>query len=286
MYEIERYVSVNTRRRGGAARGARRAARAAPEASSWRRRCRSTARAPTATPDGRWCTRRCARRPQLAARRCELRGRGGQPLAPVADARGEAAPADLGLRHHQARPRGALPRGGRGLRHPDGRAALLQRLRAAPGALESLHRRDGDLLGAAAERPRRRCVFEDGRQSRDFVHVSDIVQANLLALERTPPTGGVYNVGTGRATSRAAGGRDARASCSASASAPEVLGKFRAGDIRHCLADVSPHPRASSATSRGSPSSDGLRELLAWLRTQSAEDRVDAARAASSPRAG
>ncbi|MBN1345139.1 MAG: NAD-dependent epimerase/dehydratase family protein [Phycisphaerae bacterium] len=43
-------------------------------------------------------------------------------------------------------------------------------------------------------------IFGDGRQCRDFVHVSDIVQANLLAME-TRAVGEVFNVGTGRSTS-------------------------------------------------------------------------------------
>ena len=44
-------------------------------------------------------------------------------------------------------------------------------------------------------------VFGDGLQTRDFVHVSDIVRASLLALERPEAAGRVYNVGTGVATS-------------------------------------------------------------------------------------
>lgn len=44
-------------------------------------------------------------------------------------------------------------------------------------------------------------IFGDGEQSRDFVHVSDVVQALLLALDRTEVTGETFNVGTGVATS-------------------------------------------------------------------------------------
>jgi dTDP-L-rhamnose 4-epimerase len=118
-------------------------------------------------------------------------------------------------------------------------------------------------------------VYEDGRQTRDFVHVSDIVQANLLALEQDAANGRIYNVGTGRATSV----REVAETLSELldyGDPPEVLGKYRAGDIRHCVADISRiqselgyRPRVAFA--------DGLRELLAWLRTQSADDGVDAA---------
>src|SRR5256885_13764618 len=44
-------------------------------------------------------------------------------------------------------------------------------------------------------------IFEDGEQSRDFVHVSDIVQANLLALSTNDGDYQAMNIGTGRATS-------------------------------------------------------------------------------------
>ena len=81
-------------------------------------------------------------------------------------------------------------------------------------------------------------VFEDGRQTRDFVHVSDIVQANLLALDCDAAGGRVYNVGTGRATS-VLHVAELLAELLGFGEQPEVLGQFRAGDIRHCFADIS-----------------------------------------------
>ncbi len=44
-------------------------------------------------------------------------------------------------------------------------------------------------------------IFGDGNQVRDFVHVSDIVQANLRALKRDEAAGMIFNVGSGRGTS-------------------------------------------------------------------------------------
>jgi len=118
-------------------------------------------------------------------------------------------------------------------------------------------------------------IYEDGRQTRDFVHVSDVVQANLLALESDAANGRVYNVGTGRATS-VLEVAETLAELLDFAGGPDVVGRYRAGDIRHCVADISRiqrelgyHPRVTLA--------DGLRELLGWLRTQSAHDAVDAA---------
>jgi dTDP-L-rhamnose 4-epimerase len=118
-------------------------------------------------------------------------------------------------------------------------------------------------------------VYEDGRQTRDFVHVSDIVQANLLALEKSAADGRVYNVGTGRATS-VLEVAETLSELLDYGDPPEVLGKYRAGDIRHCVADISRIERELGYRPRVT-FADGLRELLAWLRTQSAEDAVDAA---------
>jgi len=119
-------------------------------------------------------------------------------------------------------------------------------------------------------------LFEDGRQSRDFTHVSDIVAANLLAMERDAAVGGVYNVGTGRPTSVLEVAETLAREIGVTETA-EVVGRFRAGDIRHCYADVSAAARDLGFEARMSLEA-GMRELLAWLRTQSAEDRVDQAR--------
>src|SRR5439155_451115 len=81
-------------------------------------------------------------------------------------------------------------------------------------------------------------VFEDGRQSRDFIHVSDIVEAFCLALERHDVADVALNVGTGWATSVAALA-EAIARAMRVTLAPEIVARFREGDIRHCVADVS-----------------------------------------------
>ena len=120
-------------------------------------------------------------------------------------------------------------------------------------------------------------IFEDGEQSRDFVHVSDIVQANLLALETDAADYHAMNVGTGRATSvkqiaelLAKGlGKDI---------APEIVGKYREGDIRHCVADISEAAKLLGYEPKVTLEA-GLAELLNWLGEQDAEDRVESATA-------
>ncbi len=120
-------------------------------------------------------------------------------------------------------------------------------------------------------------IFEDGEQSRDFVHVSDIVQANLLALESSGGDYEMFNIGTGRPTSvkqiaelLAKGlGKDLH---------PEMVGKYREGDIRHCVADISKAKRMLGYEPKISLE-DGLAELLDWVRNQKADDHVSAATA-------
>jgi dTDP-L-rhamnose 4-epimerase len=115
-------------------------------------------------------------------------------------------------------------------------------------------------------------IFEDGEQTRDFVHVSDIVQANLLALETDRADYQAVNVGTGRATSvkqvmkmLADGlGKDIE---------PEITGKYREGDIRHCVADIS-RARALLGYKPKVSLEQGIPELLEWVNRQEASDKV------------
>ncbi|HVH04540.1 MAG TPA: NAD-dependent epimerase/dehydratase family protein [Myxococcota bacterium] len=117
-------------------------------------------------------------------------------------------------------------------------------------------------------------IFEDGLQSRDFVHVTDIVQANLLALA-SPADGAVYNVGTGRATTIADVALEL-ARALGKPIEPEIPGRYRAGDVRHCIADVS-KIRAELGYEPRVAFEQGVKELLDWLHGQAPVDRVDEA---------
>ncbi len=120
-------------------------------------------------------------------------------------------------------------------------------------------------------------IFEDGEQSRDFVHVSDIVQANLLALDTDKGDFEAMNVGTGRVTTIRQIA-DVLAKGLGKDIGPTIVGKYREGDIRHCVADISKAKRLLGYEPKVRLE-DGLAELLAWLGTQSAEDRVEGATA-------
>jgi len=117
-------------------------------------------------------------------------------------------------------------------------------------------------------------VFEDGLQSRDFIHVSDIVKANLLVMQNPTADYGIFNVGGGRPVSVLEITQtlidlyrmDVK---------PQLVQKYRAGDIRHCIADIS---KLQSLGFRPSVSlADGLKQLVEWGQGISAQDRVEAA---------
>ncbi len=80
-------------------------------------------------------------------------------------------------------------------------------------------------------------IFEDGEQSRDFIHVSDIVEGIILALESDDGAGNAMNLGTGRSVTvnevATLLGRELEVDIE-----PERPAQYRAGDIRHCFADT------------------------------------------------
>jgi dTDP-L-rhamnose 4-epimerase len=112
-------------------------------------------------------------------------------------------------------------------------------------------------------------------QMRDFVSVHDVVQANMLAMERSAADGQALNVGSGSPITISEVGRRL-AEALGSDIVPQLTGKYRAGDIRHCFADIS----AAQELLGYEPKvqfGEGMRELVEWLRLQSAEDKADEA---------
>jgi dTDP-L-rhamnose 4-epimerase len=120
-------------------------------------------------------------------------------------------------------------------------------------------------------------VYEDGNQRRDFVNVADVARATRLALERDGADGQPLNVGSGRSASVLEIG-ESLARLLGKEIEPEVPGKFRAGDIRHCFADVS-RAREALGFEAEVPFEQGLAELAEWLEGQAADDRFDEAAA-------
>jgi dTDP-L-rhamnose 4-epimerase len=120
-------------------------------------------------------------------------------------------------------------------------------------------------------------VYEDGRQRRDFVHVSDVAQAFLKALEVSQAAGGVFNIGSGRTVAIHEVAEQVAAAMNRPDLTPEVLGKARAGDIRHCFADIT-LARASLGYEPRQDLVQGMPGLAEWVGRQQAIDGASQAR--------
>ena len=123
------------------------------------------------------------------------------------------------------------------------------------------------------DRPPR--IFEDGLQRRDFVGVPDVARAFALALDCDGGDGEALNVGSGASVTVLELARRLAATLG-SRLEPELTGEFRAGDIRHCFADVSLARQALGYEPRVGLD-EGLAELAAWLEGRVAVDRVESA---------
>ncbi|MCU1675094.1 MAG: dehydratase [Frankiales bacterium] len=121
-------------------------------------------------------------------------------------------------------------------------------------------------------------VFEDGEQMRDFVSVHDVARACALALDADDAAGKVVNVGSGESITVNAIASRLAAILGRTDIAPEVTGKFRVGDIRHCFADVSLAKEVLGYEPEVTLE-QGMTELAEWLEGQVAVDDVDAATA-------
>jgi dTDP-L-rhamnose 4-epimerase len=120
-------------------------------------------------------------------------------------------------------------------------------------------------------------VFEDGRQRRDFVHVEDVAQAFAIAIEHPRAAGGVFNIASGVDRSVAEVADLLAAAMARPDLKPEIVGKSRKGDIRHCFADIS-KARQKIGFEPTRDFSKGLAELADWVADQEAVDRVSDAR--------
>jgi dTDP-L-rhamnose 4-epimerase len=127
------------------------------------------------------------------------------------------------------------------------------------------------IFSARVKNNNRPIIYEDGLQTRDFIHVKDIVAANILAMENSRADYKAFNVGSGepitileiaKTISRL---HDKKIE-------PEVVNKYRKGDIRHCFADTGAikelgfKPRISFDV--------GMRDLVDWSKTVSAQDNI------------
>jgi dTDP-L-rhamnose 4-epimerase len=121
-------------------------------------------------------------------------------------------------------------------------------------------------------------IFEDGEQRRDFVYVGDVARAFAEALELPQANGEIFNIGSGNDRSVTEVAQELARAMGKNDIDPEIAGKTRIGDIRHCFCDTS---KAADVLGfrAGQDFREGLAELAEWVALQTADDRVDQARA-------
>jgi dTDP-L-rhamnose 4-epimerase len=106
------------------------------------------------------------------------------------------------------------------------------------------------------------------------VHVSDVVQANLIALEKDEMNNQVFNVGTGKKVTIAHVSELITSHLGLTIE-PKITSRFRAGDIRHCYADnakLVAHGFEPKMTTE-----EGFNQLVRWIRSQTTIDKQDQA---------
>ncbi|MCR4318104.1 MAG: GDP-mannose 4,6-dehydratase, partial [Planctomycetes bacterium] len=110
-------------------------------------------------------------------------------------------------------------------------------------------------------------IYEDGTQSRDFIHVSDIVGATLTAIDNPAADYEVFNVGLGRGISiKEVAEVMIRELGIEGKVTPEITGQFRRGDIKSCFADTT-KIRERIGFTPALTFEEGARELIKWMRT-------------------
>ena len=109
-------------------------------------------------------------------------------------------------------------------------------------------------------------IYEDGLESRDFVHVADAVKATILALEKTEANYEVFNVGSGeRVTVLEIA--NLLVDKLGSSLRPVLVGKYRVGDIRHCYADLRKIKEKLSYEPSKSLD-EGISDFVSWVKEQ------------------
>lgn len=113
-------------------------------------------------------------------------------------------------------------------------------------------------------------IFEDGKESRDFVYIDDVVDATILGIEKKEADNEVFNVGTGVATD-VMSVAESLCKCYNKNVPITISGNYRLGDIRHNFADISKaknllgfQPKVSFA--------QGLKQFSQWVDTQEVQE--------------
>ena len=113
-------------------------------------------------------------------------------------------------------------------------------------------------------------IFEDGKETRDFVFISDVVDATVLGIEKETANNQVFNVGTGVATDVITVATEL--SNNYGIQVPiTISGNYRLGDIRHNYADITKARQLLGFEPKVS-FKEGLKQFTDWVNTQEVEE--------------
>lgn len=120
-------------------------------------------------------------------------------------------------------------------------------------------------------------IYEDGLQTRDFISVHDIVDANILAMTKKEADYQTFNVGTSRPISIKEIA-EVLIKLYRKKIKPQITNQYRKGDIRHCFADITKIKKVLGFRPRVS-FEDGMKELIEWSKREQANDGFEKAKA-------
>ncbi len=156
---------------------------------------------------------------------------------------------------------------------------VIYRFQNVYGEGQSLNNPYTGILSIFSTRVRRNLVlplFEDGQESRDFVHVADVAEAVALGVTAAVAPNQTYNVGSGVASSVETVATELSKALGAVPST-QVTNQYRLGDIRHCFADME-RIRVDLGFVPVIDLAEGLKRFADWVITQPLpEDRLEAA---------
>ncbi len=117
-------------------------------------------------------------------------------------------------------------------------------------------------------------IFEDGRESRDFVYVDDVVEATILGIEKDEANYEVFNVGLGQAID-VSSVADTLVKAYGSNFKIIISGNYRLGDIRDNYADLT-KIKAKLGFEPKVSFEEGIRKFTAWVEKQEVvEDKYE-----------
>ena len=115
-------------------------------------------------------------------------------------------------------------------------------------------------------------IYEDGQQTRDFVHVQDVVNAHMCVLEHSAADYEAFNVGSGQPTIIAEYADLLMEAMGVRGVQPVVSGEYRVGDNRHSVSDISKLKALGWTPTR--TLGDIFADYLEWIGQQKTEQHA------------